>query len=1012
MAQDLGELRARLLLEANEFKKGMKEAREEIKKTGASAKTVNTNFNGLNNALKDVGLSSSQIDKINDRIKKANPRILEKDLSEVRKELEGLGLDSKEIDKITSEIEKARKSTHNFKEDLDKVQKASAVMGGAIAAGIGIAVKTAADFEQQMSRVKAISGATSEEYKRLQKSAMDLGASTSKSASEVAKGMEDMAAMGFNVNEIIGAMPGVISAAEASGSDLAKTAGIVAAALNSFQLEATDASKVADILAMTANVSAANIEDMGFALKYVGPVANSLGISLEEVSAAIGIMTNAGLEGSQAGTSLRAALLALNNPAKAQEKIMNNLGFSMKDADGNAKQLSAIINDLTEATKHMTQADKVATIAKLVGTEAASGMIAVIDGGVDQLDEFTDALRNSEGASKSAADVMMDNLKGSYEEFSGALETLGIQIGNELLPLFTDIVVKGANVVNVINEMDTNTVMAGLAFAGTTAAIALTISTISKLVLAVRGLMLSMGPAGWLITGVSVLGGLLAAGASKTEDLQTSFENLKKEFDDTTALDKNIDQFDKLQSKSKLTTDEFARFIDINSEISKTTDTEAIKRLKDEQEKLREKSGLSNKELNRMVELNGDLTERVPSATSKITDQGNAIAGTTDKLKEYSKEKLASLYNDLDLKRLETEVKYKDILQEEQDIIAKKEKMQNKLNDLDVEKSEKQDTLNEKQQKLNEMLANRNKYSDYEIQNQQNIVNQAKQDVRLAEERVAKQAAKIIGQKKELENVQKEIKGYESIRDQMVQILLKQSGINVKKGEEIKSIDSAISKEEKKLKRLKANYEAGKLTTSEYREQAGKIQNTISKLQETKLQIDNLTDAATVLNRALSKDVTKTVTVRIDGQDYNIKNTGHSIAIPGVTHGEKKHTGGIVGRGQMPKLHVGGLASQFANAPLHNEIDVRLLRNEMVLTEAQQANLMRMIDAGITGQNVVSESDPNLAMYLQQQIHLLSELLAKDTNVYLDGKELYHSNKKYSDSQTNIRNIFKGVTKF
>ncbi|QYG30989.1 phage tail tape measure protein [Mammaliicoccus sciuri] len=164
-----------------------------------------------------------------------------------------------------------------------------------IVGGFGLAVKTAADFEGQMSRVGAISEASKGELKAMSDQAVELGAKTSKSAKETADGMEELAALGFNAKEIMAAMPAVISASEASGADMAETAKIMASSLNAFGLEAKDSGHVADLLAMAANKSAADISYMGDALKYAGPPANSLGVSLEDTSAAIGIMSDAGL---------------------------------------------------------------------------------------------------------------------------------------------------------------------------------------------------------------------------------------------------------------------------------------------------------------------------------------------------------------------------------------------------------------------------------------------------------------------------------------------------------------------------------------------------------------------------------------------------------------------------------------------------------------------------------------------------------------------------------------------
>jgi TP901 family phage tail tape measure protein len=265
--------------------------------------------------------------------------------------------------------------------------------------------------------------------------------------------MEDVAAMGFSVNEIMDAMPGIISAAEASGSDLATTSGIVASALNAFQMEASDANKVADILAMTANISAAGVEDMGYALKYVAPVANALGISLEETSAAVGIMADSGIDGSSAGTALRASLLALNNPAKAQAEIMKDIGFSMQDSSGEAKSLSEIVSDLAKSTEGMTEAERVATVAKLVGTEASAGMIALMEAGAPKIDDFASKLENSGGSAKAAADIMKDNFKGALEEMGGAIETAQISIGNVLLPALQTAATFIGNMVDKFNAL-------------------------------------------------------------------------------------------------------------------------------------------------------------------------------------------------------------------------------------------------------------------------------------------------------------------------------------------------------------------------------------------------------------------------------------------------------------------------------------------------------------------------------------------------------------------------------
>ncbi len=304
----------------------------------------------------------------------------------------------------------------------------------AIGGGLTFAVKQAADFDTEMRKAGAIAGASAKELDAMRDSAIELGAKTSESASSVAVAMTEMAAKGFTANETIAAMPGVIAAAEASGEDLALAADTVASALNIWGLEAAESSRVADVLAMSANISAAGIGDLGYVLKYAGGPAAALGISLEEVASAAGIMTDAGLDGSNAGTALRASLLALNNPAKAQAKIMDELGFSILDAEGNAKTLAEMVNDLTESTEGMTDAEKLATVAKLVGTEAASGFLALMSAGPDAINANTEALQNSEGAAAETAKAMKDGIGGALEELSGSFESLSIMIGDELVP--------------------------------------------------------------------------------------------------------------------------------------------------------------------------------------------------------------------------------------------------------------------------------------------------------------------------------------------------------------------------------------------------------------------------------------------------------------------------------------------------------------------------------------------------------------------------------------------------
>lgn len=309
-------------------------------------------------------------------------------------------------------------------------------------AGIAaMAVRTGMEFDQEMSKVKAISGATGEEFDKLKNLAIELGAKTTKSASEVAAGMLEMAKAGFSVNQIMEAMPGLIAASEASGEDMARTTEVVTAALNGFGLEASKASHVADVLAEAANRTNADINDLGYAFKYAAPVAHTLGLSLEDVAAAAGLMANAGIKGEQAGTTLRMAMLRLADPPKDAANAIAQLGLKIKDSHGKMLPLRDIIAQLNEKTRDMTKTQKAAYISAIFGTEAMSGMIAAIDAGPAAFDRLKKALIESDGVAQRASKQMKDNFAGAVEQLKGTLESIGIQVSNELTPFlrsFTD----------------------------------------------------------------------------------------------------------------------------------------------------------------------------------------------------------------------------------------------------------------------------------------------------------------------------------------------------------------------------------------------------------------------------------------------------------------------------------------------------------------------------------------------------------------------------------------------
>lgn len=329
---------------------------------------------------------------------------------------------------------------------------------GAVAgfASIGVAAKSAvskfAEFDTAIRSAGAISGATDAEFEQLRQTALELGAATTQSATSSAEALTELAAGGFTATQAIAALPGVIAAAEASGESLAVASGVVSSALSIFSIDAAESGRVADVLSQSANQSAAGIQDLGFAFQYAGPVAAQLGISIEELAAATGILANNGIQGSSAGTALRGAISRLNSPVGKAADVMSDLGINVKDSNGELLGLSGIVAEVGRALEGQTESQKNANLTTILGQEAVSGFLALISAGPAELDRLSEGLRNSGGASAETAEKIQGGIGGALEQLSGAIETFQIEVGDALSGVVTD-------VANFVANIDTDTLV-------------------------------------------------------------------------------------------------------------------------------------------------------------------------------------------------------------------------------------------------------------------------------------------------------------------------------------------------------------------------------------------------------------------------------------------------------------------------------------------------------------------------------------------------------------------------
>lgn len=350
--------------------------------------------------------------------------------------LAGLKTAQSEADRTSQNI--ATKIGSNISNAGKKLSSAGSTLTKTVTlpiAGAGAAVvKMSSDFESAMSKVQAISGATGTDLEALNKKAQELGATTAFSASEVAAGMTEMAKAGWTSQQIIEGMEGVLNAASASGEGLANVSTIVADAITGFGMEAKEATKLADLLTQAANSGTIDINDLGESYKYIAPVANAMGHSVEDVTTALSAMSMAGIKGSQAGTSLRTMLTRMVKPTDDVAGAMEELGLELTNSDGTFKSLDDIVAMMRGSFSGLTDEQKTYYATVLAGQEGMSGLLSLLNLTAEEYDAIGESMDNAGGIAKQTADTMLDNLSGQVTILKSSLEGLAIQFGEIILP--------------------------------------------------------------------------------------------------------------------------------------------------------------------------------------------------------------------------------------------------------------------------------------------------------------------------------------------------------------------------------------------------------------------------------------------------------------------------------------------------------------------------------------------------------------------------------------------------
>lgn len=610
-------------------------------------------------ALKNAQNQADNAMKNGTKISEENYRNLQREIVKTENDLKQLQLQASKWTQAGAKIEEFSNKIKNVSKTLNNLGNTFTTRLTLPVLAIGTAaVTTGNDFEAQMSRVQAIADATADELEQLTNQAIDLGASTTFSASEVATGMENLASAGFTTQEIMDAMPGLLDLAASSGADLARSSEIAASAIRGFGLEANSSAHIADVFAEASARTNAQVEDMGEAMKYIAPVANTMGLSIEEIAAAIGIMSDAGIKGEQAGTTLRGALVRLTKPTSKMQAVMDDLGISFYDNEGKMKSLAEMVSMLQEATAGLTEEEEQYALTTIFGTESLSGMTALISRGSDDLRDMTKEFENADGAAKDMADTMLDNTKGSIEELKGSLESAGIAIQKSLSPFIRDLAKKIQDLVDDFNDLTDEEKENVIKTALLVAAIGPAIKILSALGS-------TLGTVGKGISVVTTGIGVFRTGAQSASSAANIFAKVLKGITSPAGLaataitlaagalvyfaTKQTEAEKKAEETAK-TMEEFRQsYEEYNASIDKNTQSE-INQL----EYLRRLS----EELENLVDANGKVKEGYESRVSFILNELNSALGTEYKLNGNIVESYKDIQDEIDktIKKQEAEV--------------------------------------------------------------------------------------------------------------------------------------------------------------------------------------------------------------------------------------------------------------------------------------------------------------------------------------------------------------------
>ncbi|SEG49441.1 phage tail tape measure protein, TP901 family, core region [Bacillus sp. ok061] len=790
-----------------------------------------------------------------------------------------------------TEMQNTANKSKQTSEGVSMLGKASAVAGVAIVASIGASVKAAANFEQSMAKVKAISGATDSEFKQLEATAKHLGATTQFSASQAADGLAFLSLAGFKAQDSIDAMPAVLNLAAAGAIDLGSAADIASNIMTGFGLEAKDTSKAADILAKTFTTANTDMNQLGMAMKYVAPVANALGWDMTDAATAVAKMSDAGIQGSQAGTSLRAMLLSLANPTGQTAKAFDKLGISVVNSNGQFKPLPELIGHISSKMDGMTDAQKTVTAAQLVGTEASAGFLALLEQGQGSLQDYKTELELSGGTAERVAKIQQETLVGAWNAAKSAMEGLAIGLGTTLLPAFTAVVNGATALVSGLASIDPAFLSAGLSAAAAATGLMVVSTNIGKVVGALKILQGAM-KANPYVAAISLVGAAIAglttyvkSAKKETQELQdVNLDTYKKLGEDAKNLDELANTHDELKGKIKLSTDELLRYKDIQNEIKRTEEGDSKKKLIEEYEALGKKAGVTKEEMDKYLKANDEIISKAPATATAFDGKGNAIAKTADEARKLSdqyrqmqREELILAQSKLMMSQAKDLENYTKALEKAREVKKELPKLEKEYNTQQKESERLQAAYNSTLADSNGKMTEKAKFAGEQLEKQNKITEKAREEYREAQSATQEFNAQTLA-------LNGKSMQYDKITKAVIEEQMAAAGVSGEMSNAVSMINDKLKGEIKNVEALEKQKEAAGGLTKEQQQSLDASNKMVDKLQDAKGSIQQaenqakmfkdgvkaVQDQAIDMNNELEKPINKKT--KGDTSDFDAKN--------------------------------------------------------------------------------------------------------------------------------------------